>query len=234
MNKKILKLIKNYQISLFGVSNLEPYQDALSEFGGDIVRNYKFGISIGIALPGSIVDGLKNRLDFNNSSLYYYHSYQLINDRLNFITSLVSSYLNSKGHVTLPIPASERSDIKKALPTVSHKMIAHLSGLGWIGKSCLLVTEKYGPRIRLTSLLTNAPMKAGSEKMESKCNKCEECVKICPAQAFTGRSFNENESREARFDFLKCQNYFDEMKKDTSRKPVCGMCLYICPYGKNK
>lgn len=234
MNNKVLKLIKNFQISLFGVSNLEQYQNALSKFGGDIVKNYKFGISIGISLPNSIVNGLKNRFDLNNSSLYYYHSYQLINDRLNLICSIISSFLNSKGYKTLPIPASERTDIKNAIPTVSHKMIAYLSGLGWIGKNCLLITEKHGPRIRFTSLLTNAPLKAKPKKIDNKCNKCEECIKICPVQAFTGKSFNENESRVERFDFMKCQNYFDEMKKDTNRKPVCGMCLYICPFGNKE
>ena len=113
-------------------------------------------------------------------------------------------------------------------------MIAHLGGLGWIGKSCLLVTPMFGPRVRFVSLLTNAPLKVTGSIIEQKCNSCVECVKICPVQAITGKNFNTGDGRSVRFDFMKCQNYFDEMKKDESRKPVCGMCLYICPYGKKE
>ena len=39
-----------------------------------------------------------------------------------------------------------------------HKTVAVHAGLGWIGKSALFVTEKYGSAVRLTSVLTDAPL----------------------------------------------------------------------------
>jgi epoxyqueuosine reductase QueG len=36
-----------------------------------------------------------------------------------------------------------------------------LAGLGWIGKSCSLISPHFGPRLRLVTVLTNAPLKAG-------------------------------------------------------------------------
>jgi epoxyqueuosine reductase len=228
------KIIDDYNIDLVGIADIREYENELISYGGEIVKGYNFGISVGIVLPDSIVDGLKNRMDKNISSLYYTHSYNIINDRLNIISSVISSFLNKEGYKTLPIPAAERTDIENAIPTISHRMIAHLSGLGWIGKSCLLVTPDFGPRVRLVSVLTNAPLKATGSIIEQKCNSCIECVRICPVQAITGKNFNKGDARSVRFDFMKCQNYFEKMKKDDSRKPVCGMCLYICPYGRKK
>lgn len=234
LKDELKNVLSNYHIDYFGVADISGYENEMALFGGDIVRDYKFGISIGIVLPHTIVNGLKNRYDRNVSSLYFTHSYHIINDRLNLISSVVSSYLNALGYDTLPIPSSERTDNENAIPTVSHKMIAHLAGLGWIGKNCLLITPNHGPRLRLISLLTNAPFKVTGTPAEQQCHDCRKCVDICPAKAIKGINFNRNDSREIRFDFKRCQDYFDEMKKDTSRKPVCGMCLYICPYGYNR
>ena len=81
----------------------------------------------------------------------------------------------------------------------SHKLAAHLAGLGWIGKSCLLVTLEVGPRVRWASVLTDAPLMAG-EPLEERCGECRGCVEVCPAGAFSGRSFFFDEPRAARFD----------------------------------
>ena len=43
-----------------------------------------------------------------------------------------------------------------------HKTVATRAGLGWIGKNCLLVTKEYGSAVRLSSLLTDAPLPAGT------------------------------------------------------------------------
>ena len=234
VNILLKRIVEDHHIDLLGIADIREYENELTSYGGEIVKGFDFGISLGIVLPDSIVDGLENRFDKNISSLYYTHSYNIINDRLNIISSIVSSFLNKNGYKTLPIPASERTDIDNAIPTISHRMIARLSGLGWIGKSCLLITQDFGPRVRLVSVLTNAPLKATGSIIEQECNSCVECVKICPAKAITGKNFNTGDARSVLFDFKKCQEYFNEMKKDDSRKPVCGMCLYVCPYGKKK
>jgi epoxyqueuosine reductase QueG len=232
LNRSIEKIVKNQEINVVGFADLSAYENDLTAFGGNIVRGYPYGISIGIALPNNIVDGLSERNNPNNASLYHFHAYEVINNRLDFASSLISSFLYRSGYRALPIPAAERTDMENAVPTVSHKMVAHIAGLGWIGKNCLLITLDYGPRIRLSSILTNAPLLAMNNPVEQKCNTCKACAEICPAAAIKGRNYQFGEPREERFDFRKCQGYFEELKKDTSKKSVCGMCLYICPYGK--
>jgi epoxyqueuosine reductase len=233
LNRSIETIAKRQEISVVGFADLSTYENDLAAFGGDIVRGYPYGISIGIALSKDIVDGLRDRNNPNNASLYHFHAYGIINSRLDLATSLISSFLFRKGYRALPTPAAERTDLENAIPTVSHKMVAHIAGLGWIGKNCLLITPEYGPRIRLSSILTNAPLLATNNPVEQRCNTCRTCVEICPATAIKGRNYEFGEAREERFDFRKCQNYFEELKKDTSKKSVCGMCLYICPLGKD-
>jgi epoxyqueuosine reductase QueG len=233
LNSSIEGIVRRQEISVVGFADLSTYENDLAAFGGDIVRGYPYGISIGIALPKDIVDGLRDRNNPNNASLYHFHAYEAINSRLDLATSMISSFLYRRSYRVLPIPAAERTDIENAVPTVSHKMVAHIAGLGWIGKNCLLITPEYGPRIRISSILTNAPLLALNNPVEQRCNTCRVCVEICPVAAIKGRNYKFGESREERFDFRKCQSYFEELKKDTSKQSVCGMCLYICPYGRD-
>lgn len=231
LNRKIAKLLKSHYVDYIGFANLETYENDLVKNGGNIVKGYKSGISIGIVIPDSIADFLPERADTNVSCEYRIHAYDILNSRLNMIASVLSSYLNQKGYRTLPIPAAERTDEDNAIPTVSHKTIAHISGLGWIGKNCLLITREHGPRVRFISVLTNAPLKTVNNPLEQQCNDCDECSKACPVKAIKGRNYAAGEEREERFEFVKCHNYFEKMRQ-TKKFAVCGMCLYSCPYGK--
>ncbi|MFW6287703.1 MAG: 4Fe-4S binding protein [bacterium] len=129
---------------------------------------------------------------------YRHHAYDIINLRLDFTASIVGSYLQNEGYNVLPLPAAERIDDERICATFSHKLGAHLSGLGWIGKSCLLVTPEHGPRARWVSILTDAPLEPTGKPMEEKCGDCELCVLVCPVDAFTNRTFYEDEPRELR------------------------------------
>jgi epoxyqueuosine reductase len=233
LNNQIQKILKPYFIDHIGFANMAKYQSELTQFGGDMVRGYKHGISLGIAIPDSIIDHLPDRDDMNVSCEYRLHGYDILNDRLNLIASVISSFLNQKGHRTLPIPAANRTDEENGIPTVSHKMIAHIAGLGWIGKNCLLITPEHGPRVRFISLLTDAPLESIDNPVEQRCGSCLECLKICPVKAIKGKDYHSGDPREERLDFKKCDDYFKYLKQ-TRKYPVCGLCLYVCQLGKRK
>jgi epoxyqueuosine reductase len=129
------------------------------------------------------------------------------------------------------VPASERYDDERICAVFSHKLAANLAGLGWIGKSCLLVTPEAGPRVRWSTVLTDAPLIVTGERVDVKCGECRECVDICPVSAFTGEPFRENEPREVRYDARKCEKYLYS-SNDHSDWNVCGLCIYACPHGK--
>lgn len=214
----------------FGVADLSTVKDKVIEQGSSFVADYPKAISIGIRLPDSIVDALPNR-DNPAVAVNYRHTYDITNLRLDLLTSKLASIIQQEGYKALAIPASERYDNERICAVFSHKLAAHLAGLGWIGKSCLFVTPEAGPRVRWATLLTDAPLKITGVPMESKCVDCNECVEICPVNAFTGQSFRENEPREVRYDAKKCEEYLYNPKND-SEWTVCGLCVYICPHGK--
>ena len=231
LDSKIRELADTYGADFFGVADLSPAYDAILAQGGPVIAEYPRAIAIGIALLKTIVDQLPRRTERAVAVNYRHHCYDMVNQRLDIIASRLSSMLQRDGYRALPVPASKRVNDEKVCGDFSHKLAAHLAGLGWIGKSCMLITPEMGPRARWATVLTDAPLGVTGEPMDEKCGACQECVEICPPHAFTGQPFREDEPREARYDTRKCEGYFSEMRETTGLS-VCGLCLYICPHGR--
>lgn len=232
--QKTLSNLKNsLLIDYLGIADLKPAKEFIESYGGKEISKYPTAISIGIVLPHDIVNGLSNRSKKAHRIAYKTHGYSIVNDRLNYTASLIASFIQQNGFSAYPIAASERVDDEKIAGAFSHKLAAHLSGLGWIGKSCLLITPGNGPRVRWVTVLTDAPLEATGRPVSPECGSCTECVDICPVKAFTGKMFDQSEQRSARYDAKKCDDYFKEMENN-NEATVCGLCLYICPYGNNK
>lgn len=215
---------------LFGIGDLSLAKKAVHDQGGSLVSKYEKSISIGIILPKAIVDALPRRNE-PAVALDYKNIYDVTNQRLDIITAKLSGLLEEEGYEALPVPASERYDDERICAIFSHKLAANLAGLGWIGKSCLLINPDAGPRVRWATVLTNAPLKVTGTPLKEQCGDCKECVDICPVNAFTGAPFRENEPREARYDASKCEEYLYD-SGENAEPVVCGLCIYICPHGR--
>lgn len=231
LDDHIKAFAENAGADFFGIADLAIARETIAEQGGSIVAEFPRAISIGIELFHSIVDQLPQRAERAVTVNYRHHCYDIINQRLDHITSRLNSMLQREGYKVMPIPASKRTDDDRLCGPFSHKLGAHLAGLGWIGKSCLLVTPESGPRVRWATVLTDAPLQATGTPMDEQCGSCRQCVEICPQQAFTGQPFCENEPREVRYDARKCEQYLDELKAKNGLG-VCGLCLYVCPHGR--
>ena len=111
-------------------------------------------------------------------------------------------------------------------PKIYLKGAGVLAGLGFIGKNNLLVTEKYGPRIRLRAVNTNASLKPDPiiESLDC-CRECSKCVDACPADAFDTGQYD----REA------CLSYCESNLKEVSQYSVlwCMECSNVCPIGES-
>jgi epoxyqueuosine reductase len=164
---------------------------------------------------------------------YRHHAYDQVNPRLDQVTLQLARALQRSGHRALNVPASQQVDKEQICGVFSHKMAAHLAGLGWIGKSCMLITPEMGPRVRWGTVLTDAPLPVTGGPADERCGTCQDCVDICPVEAYTGRAFRADEPRKARFDARKCQRYFQEMES-AGTAHVCGLCLYVCPHGRSR
>lgn len=113
-----------------------------------------------------------------------------------------------------------------------HKTIATRAGIGWIGKSALLTTFKHGSALRMSSVLTNAPLEVGKPILKSKCGKCTECMDACPGNAISGIEWNYKLKRNDFYDDRKCEKYALIVSEENLGKAdtVCGKCIYACPH----
>ena len=137
----------------------------------------------------------------------------------------MAAMIQKEGFRAVPVPVTVKIDEQELLGPFTHKAVGRLAGLGWIGKSCLLVTPHVGPRVRWATVLTNAPLTPTGKPLEQGCGSCQCCVKACPVNAFTGHEFREDEPIELRYDVKKCQTYLKHAR-------VCGLCLASCPIGR--
>ncbi|MGQ9694056.1 MAG: 4Fe-4S dicluster domain-containing protein [Thermodesulfobacteriota bacterium] len=207
---------------LFGIADLSPARDFIITQGGGWLGRFPRAISLGMRLSDLIVDQ-HHPHEPRRQSFYWHHVYNVVTPALDFLAYDLSRWLTQKGFAALPIPASPPYNYETLLGIFSHKLAAHLAGLGWIGKSCLLVSQKYGPRVRFVSILTDAPLLVG-KSLDNSCGNCHLCVDSCPVGAFTGREFIPDEPRELRFQALKCSEF--------RRDHPCGLCVSSCPQGK--
>jgi len=233
LKEKVLNIVKSEGADYFGVADLASAKEAIASQSGEEIASFPFAISIGIRMFDDIVDLLPKQKERWVRVTYRTSAYEVINARLDIAASKIAGVIRNEGYHAIPIASSKRVDSEKLCGAFSHKMAAHLAGLGWIGKSCLLITPEHGPRVRWVTVLTDAPLGPAGKPMDQRCGHCHECVDACPVHAFSGRNFVETEERNARYDAHKCEAYFDQ-QDETIGDPVCGMCVYICPHGRQE
>lgn len=229
------KLARNRGADYFGVADLgRAVNEVTTPYEAKLISKYPFAVSVGVSIIGNIVDGLSDREDYFAAKNYHFHIYQVINPRINDITLELGRLIMSKGHNALVVPASQTVDIENLTGLFSHKMAASLAGLGWIGKSCLMITPNRGPRVRWGTVLTDAPMSADMPLNSKGCGGCRICVESCPVQAFSGKAWKVSDPRAVRMDAGKCLNYIQYTRKQEAGIEACGICVYVCPFGNKK
>ncbi|MFC1939172.1 4Fe-4S double cluster binding domain-containing protein [Chloroflexota bacterium] len=233
LQSKLEKEAKAMGAAYFGVANLSQAQKGpVNPYEQKLMAEYPLAVSIGVPVSTSVVDRIGDQSDHLALHTYRFHIYQVISPLIDQISLRICFMLASEGYTAMPVPASQPLDVENHRGIFSNKLPASLAGLGWIGKSCLLITPDRGPRVRWGTVLTNAPLEAGAP-VETRCGTCRECVEACPVGAFTGRDFVPSEGREMRMMAQKCHDFLTERRK-TIGANTCGMCVYVCPWGSSK
>lgn len=213
---------------LAGVADLGPLT-ALPTRPPGLLDPYGRAVSMAMRLPRAILDNLVDQ-----PTPIYSNAYQALNRRLDEAALGVALFLEDRGYSALPIPASQVVDAEQLRGAVTHKAVARMAGLGWQGKSLLLVTPQYGPRVRLVTVLTDAPLKA-DRPLANRCGKCQECRRACPAGAIKGVNTDSHyDSRNQAIDFDKCKELLMQTfaKLPKVEFPICGFCIKACPFGR--
>ena len=187
------------------------------------------GVVFYITYPKDIIRNMKNA-----PTREYVDELVSLNTRLDALGMICEEFLMDKGY-------NAYAQTKKRLGTdfgefnsfeLPHKTIATKAGLGWIGKSALFTTKDYGSALRLSSVLTDAPLDIGKPVLKSRCGKCTECMDACLGGAISGREWNYTIKRNDFYDDKKCEKYALKISQENLGKPdtVCGKCIYACPH----
>jgi epoxyqueuosine reductase QueG len=131
----------------------------------------------------------------------------------------VAKASHQAGLKALPLPAQGPTVDGRFLESViSYKHTAEAAGVGNIGMSSLLITEKYGPRVQLTLCLTEAALKSTAGKTQKNCRYCNVCVVKCPSKALgrpkAGEAYALNK--------FACRQYVEA-------SGGCSECMRVCP-----
>jgi epoxyqueuosine reductase QueG len=190
------------------------------------------GISVAVAYPAEVINGIGTL-----PTQEYSNWYDTLNTRLEDIVILGEAKLTDLGYIAYAQTAERvnatRDGDKTLLPK---KTVATRAGLGWIGRSALLTTAEYGSMIRLSSILTDAPLITAEPVNKSKCGDCMACVNACPGGAVTGKLWTVGIAREEIFDADKCSRIAKERSKlgFGTERTLCGKCIEVCPYTRSR
>lgn len=111
------------------------------------------------------------------------------------------------------------NELKLREKGVSQKVLAHLAGLGWIGRSSLLITSRFGPRVRLGTIFTKDNLEFTGHLCSGDCGDCMACAEICPTGAISKNAYDVN----------KCRQIVTDARGEY--RTFCGLCMQVCPQG---
>lgn len=142
----------------------------------------------------------------------------------------IEAALKDEGIKYYIVPVAQENE-EDLLAQFSFKYAAVNAGLGWIGKNDVLITQRYGPRVRLSAVLIDYSFEAGEVVTKSKCGSCNRCVEICPHKALTGADWDIHAQRSDLIDYHLCNQKRSAYIEKHGRKHACGLCMVVCPYG---
>ena len=214
---------------LFGVTSADALNDApLGHRPMDVLPNAKSVIVLGMKMLDAQTDILPTDGDYFGVSprqdMFKGHN-TFISQELDRVGYAMARFLEKKSFKAFHQMASTGgTDQRYLMGLLSLKHMAVQAGLGVFGHNSLLITPQYGPRVRLTGIVTNTEMQPDTPLDKNFCKSCEKpCISLCPVGAL------EKTSHEAPYEINKfaCHQYLNT-------RPTCGVCLKVCPVGSQR
>jgi len=149
--------------------------------------------------------------------------------RISFTTVMLAEFIRGLGYNAIPSANDTALNIPLAID----------AGLGELGRNAKLITPRFGPRCRISKVITDLPLVVGCAKpwgVTEFCNVCRKCAENCPAEAIPmgERSFepvgifNHRGVLQWQLDHMKCYEYWAKVGTN------CGICIRTCPFNKSK
>ncbi|MDG2283742.1 MAG: reductive dehalogenase [Longimicrobiales bacterium] len=116
--------------------------------------------------------------------------------------------------------------------------LALQAGLGEYGRHGLLITEEFGPRVRIGKIFTDLPLEPDGPKafgVNEFCKICRRCSDACPVNAIpsgppTDEVYNRSNIvgvKKWTVDAEPCFRFWSNQNSD------CSICVRVCPYNQD-
>jgi reductive dehalogenase len=144
-----------------------------------------------------------------------------------FVANLMATFIRGLGYRAIP----SGNDTALSVP------LAMAAGLGEMGRLGFLITEKFGPRVRLCKIFTDLPLSYDTYRpfgVKEFCEVCKKCATKCPGQAIphgdmTTEGHNiSNQSGILKW-YVNAEKCFAFWAKNRSD---CANCIRVCPFNK--
>lgn len=196
---------------------------------------YEYAFSLARRLDPEVLSGVTD-----GPTPEYYQCYRSVNAELAETGLRLVQRFTAEGFKAVLLGPTKNLTTEEEKRTFvcdfSHKMAATRAGLGWIGKTDLLVTRRFGPGVRMiTVLLDRSPGPIGTPIEESLCGNCDLCVRACPGSVANGRLWKVGMVREEFYDAAACRATTNRLSRERlgEDEHVCGVCVAVCPVGKS-
>ena len=237
---------------IVGVGTADRWANAPRGHGPqDFLPDAKAVVSFGIPLfkamadwrdfmKGSEMYTEEDSEDIPNRELAAYQiygrmQYDAINLNLMSIANFLGCYLYDLGYqvVTPPITGGTgfanqaiREMYKIRFHQWSQRHAAVAAGLGELGLNNGFICPEYGIRVRLGSLITDAPLEPDSlDRIGNTCDQCGACTEACPDPNTFGEPYS--------YELVPGHNLTNcKFNKDLCQAGSCGACLTACPVGR--
>jgi epoxyqueuosine reductase QueG len=135
----------------------------------------------------------------------------IISRELGWMAYRMAKFLRQRGWQAFYLPVSKQDGRFRTAPFY-HMPAMYLAGLGTLGLNCSIITPQFGPRVKVTSIITDCPLPSAEPLADSLCTECRLCVDHCPIEAIDGQGWKNP---------FACASY-----------GCCGTCIAICPVGE--
>ena len=220
-SREIEEFLKSKGAEVVGFASLEGIKN--------VPKEYPNSILIGIPIEKEALKTI-----YTDDQSIYVESMKSLALKLNEIVLEGEDYIKENMHYNALAMSRERvaKDFEGLASKIPHKTTGTRSGLGWIGRCALLISPKYGAALRLSTILTDMPIKVGTPIDDSLCDDCTDCQDACPVDAINEVKWNSRREREEYFDAEKCFEFIKKEMKRTHGKSLCAKCGLACPYTK--
>lgn len=216
--KKLKGLAKFYGAKLTGVAAADESYYYSKRGRSD--ENY--GKTVDNLLPYTFVFAVEMDKDYINTAPFLSQSVAVTKGYVDVavIGMIITYYIKSLGY--------EARNHMDGNYLIVMPLAAKAAGLGDLGRNGLLITQEYGPRIRLGAITTSMPLRLdpiSRFKVKDFCLVCGKCAKYCPSGAIS-KSEQEELFGEKRWQIKQelCYKKWLEFGTD------CGLCIAKCPF----